>query len=70
MLSRLPLCLWAGESSNSYGLTLTGSWKSRLFKPNEVVAYYLDRATGQELQWRMTSEFSRLSDILWAAFRA
>jgi hypothetical protein len=46
-----------------------GELEAEVIKPNEVVAYYLDRSTGQEQEWHMTTQFSRLSDILWSAFR-
>jgi hypothetical protein len=40
-----------------------------VIRPNEVVAYFLDKTTGHEEEVPLTSDFSRITDFLSAHFR-
>jgi hypothetical protein len=65
-----PSIIPMGQSELQLIWNITGGeLEAEVIKPNEVVAYYLDRSTGQEQEWYMTTQFSRLSDILWSDFR-
>jgi hypothetical protein len=33
-------------------------------RPNEIIVYQLDRATGTDYEWQATTEFSRLGGLL------
>ena len=37
-------------------------------RPNEVVAYFLDRRTGREEETALTTDFSDITNFLWSNF--
>jgi hypothetical protein len=37
-------------------------------RPNEVVAYFFDKRTGQENEWPLTTDFADITNILWNNF--
>jgi hypothetical protein len=50
--------------------TLRAELEVEVIKPNDVYVFYLDRVTGFEREFRATTQFRELSDILWDLFRA
>jgi hypothetical protein len=46
-----------------------GELELEIRQPNEVLAYLLDRRTGNESEWALTTELSNLANILWSWFR-
>ncbi|MSP00907.1 MAG: hypothetical protein EXR07_07645 [Acetobacteraceae bacterium] len=45
--------------------TGVGELEIEVVKPNRVVAFYLDHGTCVEQEWEFSTNFRRLSDILW-----
>jgi len=37
--------------------------------PNDVIAYYFDKATGEEHEERLTNDFSNLAKVMWSIFK-
>jgi hypothetical protein len=37
--------------------------------PNEVVAYYFDKASGDEREESLTNDFSNLAELMWSTFK-
>src|ERR1700730_10398101 len=47
----------------------TADLEVEVVQPNEVIAYYLDKTTGQEEEISYTTEFPVITKILWSKFR-
>ena len=46
-----------------------GELEVEVVKPNQVMIFYLDNATGAEHEWEESTDFRRLSDVLWKLHR-